>query len=391
MVINSFPTFDSGTGRGIDVPQGVDNFDFQHCCGLADIGYFIGADNGSFGSLIIRRISNPATTTPTISGNIFLTVPATNLPILVNHEGNTGGPNGRLDSLDDRLMCAHIRDGQIWTVHNIGVDNTGVSGVNPSTRNGSRWYQINIIPASPTLTQAGTLFASSASNDTLQPSYWMPSIMTSGQGHMAIGCSTAGTNNFANAATAGRLSTDALGTIQAPTLYTASSTAYNPSFDPGSSSGRRWGDYSYTSLDPNDDMTLWTIQEYCNASNSWGVQVVKLIAPPPATPISISPSSVPRDMSSVRLTITGQSINGSGFFDTEIAVNDVNPGPSFQNRLNVLFPGSEGVYKKEICYISPTQVQVVISTVYASASTPQILIMNPDGQTVNATGLLTIT
>src|SRR5437764_14963217 len=101
--------------------------------------------------------------------------------------------------------------------------------------------------------------------------------MTSGQGHTALGFSTAGTSEYANAATVGRLSGDALGTTGTPELYTNSSTAHNAPYS-------RWGDYSMTSLDPLDDMTMWTVQEFCDATNSYGVRVVKLLAPPPATP-----------------------------------------------------------------------------------------------------------
>src|SRR5207344_1230126 len=94
-------------------------------------------------------------------------------------------------------------------------------------------------------------------------SFWIPSVTVSGQGHAALGFSAAGANARINAATVGRLSGDTLGTTQGtPVLYTASSTAYNPPSDPGGGGGRRWGDYSFTSLDPNDDMTLWTIQEF---------------------------------------------------------------------------------------------------------------------------------
>ena len=32
--------------------------------------------------------------------------------------------------------------------------------------------------------------------------------------------------------------------------------------------GFRWGDYSYTSLDPSDGLTFWTIQEYAEAPNT---------------------------------------------------------------------------------------------------------------------------
>ena len=59
---------------------------------------------------------------------------------------------------------------------------------------------------------------------------------------------------------------------------------YNPPSDPGGASGRRWGDYSFTVVDPLDDMTVWTIQEYNQALNSYAVRVGKLAAPPPATP-----------------------------------------------------------------------------------------------------------
>jgi hypothetical protein len=40
-------------------------------------------------------------------------------------------------------------------------------------------------------------------------------------------------------------------------------------------------------------MTMWTIEEFCDATDSWGVRVVKLIRPPPATPSSATPAPVP--------------------------------------------------------------------------------------------------
>jgi hypothetical protein len=149
----------------------------------------------------------------------------------------------------------------------------------------------------------------------------MPSIAVSGQGHSALGFSVAGAAAYINAATIGRLSGDTLGTTQGvPVLYTASTTAYNPFFDPGSTTGRRWGDYSYTSLDPNDDMTLWTIQEFCDDTDSYGVRVAKLVAPPPATPDCTIPAPV--TMPTQNVTIDGISTSGLGFFD---------PGSGFLN------------------------------------------------------------
>ena len=140
--------------------------------------------------------------------------------------------------------------------------------------------------------------------------------MVSGQGHAAFGYSTAGTPYAANAATSGRLVGDALGTTQAVNIYTASSTTYNPASDPGGTSGRRWGDYSLVSLDPKDDMTMWTIQEFCSGANIYGARAVKLIAPPPAS-IADGPNAglynVPAYVGSFNVTITGTQVSGSGF------------------------------------------------------------------------------
>lgn len=376
IVVTTFNNLiDVQTGDGPYVPQGVDNFDAD-----ATVGYFVAVDNAFFGKLTMRRISDPGGI-PTISGNIPLTVPATQFPLLVPHLGNTAGQAGRLDAIDDRLFAAHIRNGHLWTSHNIGVDNSGVStnSVN-RTRNGSRWYEIDVSQPSPTLVQAGTLFAASASNDTNQRFYWIPSVMTSGQGHMALGCSIAGANERINSAVAGRLVNNALGTLQPVTPCTATGASYNPSGDPGDrSGGRRWGDYSYTSLDPSDDMTMWTIQEFCNANNSWAVRITKLIAPPPAKPASASPQRVPRQNASVNVTIHGTSVSGSGFYD---------PGVGFADRISAQVSG--GVVVNSVTYQNPTTLVLNISTVGVSKGLKNVTIINPDGQSITTNQLIKV-
>src|SRR5207244_2883939 len=140
--------------------------------------------------------------------------------------------------------------------------------------------------------------------------YWIPSCAMSGQGHMALGCSVAGAARHAEVAAAGRLSGDTLGTIQAPTTVITSSTAYNVE----GGSRQRWGDYSLVSVDPSDNMTMWTAQEYCNSTNSWGIRATKLVAPPPAPPTSCTPSSVPASFTG-NVVVTGTSSSGSAFYD----------------------------------------------------------------------------
>lgn len=366
-----------GVLTGLYTPQGVDNYD-----PAATEGYFIGVDPSFTGRLQLRRISNPGGS-PTSSANIRIDVPTTGGTITVPHLGNTGGTPGNLDGIDIRLMGAHLRNGRLWTCANIGVDNTG-SPSGTDTRDGVRWYELQGVATgqTPSLVQSGTLFQPSASN-TPDRSYWMGSIIVSGQGHAAMGFSVAGPSEHINAGTAGRLGSDALGTLRTPALYTASSTAYNPPSDPGGPQGRRWGDYSYTSLDPDDDMTIWTVQEFCNATDSYGLQVAKLLAPPPARPTNCNPSSIAAGSNNVIVVVTGTSTNGEGFFD---------PGAGFSNRLTAAISGT-GITINSLQYTDPTHLTLNLSvSANASSGAHTLTITNPDGQSAaSASGILTIT
>src|SRR6266478_6275398 len=363
IVVTAFRGLISG-GDGPDSPRGVDNYD-----PAATEGYIIGPSDSTFGRLVMRRISDPGGT-PAISANIAITVNATALPINVN----ANGTSGQLDALDDRLFAAHIRNGRLWTAHNIAVDSTGVAS--PSRdRDAARWYELSVPVGSgtPTVVESGTIFDSAATASSARW-YWIPSVVVSGQGHAAFGFSTAGAGFRINAATTGRLATDALGTVNAPTLLTGSSTSYNPS----DGSPHRWGDYSFTSVDPSDDMTMWTIQEFCDGSNTYGLEVAKLLAPAPATPSSAS-SSVATGLSSISVTITGTSSSGSGFFD---------PGTGFAKRIGASATG--GVTVNSITYVDPTHVTLNLNTTAASAGSQNVTITNPDGQIATGTGILTV-
>ncbi|HEX8475552.1 MAG TPA: lamin tail domain-containing protein [Pyrinomonadaceae bacterium] len=362
-------------------PRGVDNYD-----PAATEGYFIGASAAAFGRLIMRRISTPATT-PTISANISITVPTTSFPRSVDHLGDSGGTGtaGNLDALDDRLMAAHIRNGRLWTAHAISVTSAGVgSGTDAQRRDAVRWYELVVPPSvgTPTVNQSGTIFDPAATRAAARE-YFIPSVMVSGQGHAALGYSTAGTPYRADAATNGRLVGDTLGTTGAVNIYTTSTSAYNPPGDPGSP--RRWGDYSFTSLDPLDDMTMWTVQQYCNGTGTYGERVARLAAPPPATPTSAAPLTVPANVPSTNVVITGTSVSGSGFYDP--GANLAPPALPF-NHITATVPG---VIVNTVTYNNPTQVTLNISTVGSTPGPKNVTITNPDGQSMTGTATVTVT
>ena len=369
IVVTTFTGLISGHGfskSGPYTPQGVDNFDTA-----ATEGYFIGVDYSSLNTLQLLRVSNPGGT-PSLSGNVSIGVATFSQPISVTVQGTSG----TIDGLDRRLLAAHYRNGSLWTSQNIGVNSGG--GTSSPDRNGVRWYQIGGIPSgqTPSVTQSGTVFQNGATS----LSYWMGTVMVSGQGHAAMGFTAGGPSHFLDAAATGRLLGDSAGAMDTPVTYTASSSAYNPS---DGSNPHRWGDYSYTSLDPADDMTMWTVQEWCQSpGDGFAVQVAQLLAPPPALPTNCNPATLTQGVANASVVIKGSTANGAGFFE---------PGTSFSNHLGLRINGG-GVTVNSLSYNNPSNITALLTiAANAAAGSRTITVTNPDGQTAtSSTGLLTI-
>ncbi|MFO1424981.1 MAG: DUF11 domain-containing protein [Candidatus Competibacteraceae bacterium] len=386
ITVTLFANLVSGAaGAGPFAPRGVDNFD-----ATATEGYFVGPDNATFSTIMFRRVSNPGSATPTISANISVTVPTTTLSgtqtiRLVQHAGNTGGNNGLLDSLDDRFYQAMIRNGRLWAAHNFTVGTTGVASTAAASRNATRWYEFQNLTTTPTLVQSGTVFDNAATRAAARQ-YFIPSITVTGQGHAVAGFTMAGTPVGATPAYVSRLSSDTLGTMTGPpttaaTAFGTTTANYNPPSDPGGASGRRWGDYSFTVVDPLDDMTVWTIQEYNQASNSYAVRIGKLLAPPPATP-TCSGSPITFSGPTGNVVINATSSNGSGFYD---------PGPNLPapaRPFNHLSATVTNATVNSATYNSPTQVTLNITAL--ATGSQNVTITNPDGQSVTANGCINV-
>src|SRR5260370_8127673 len=91
----------------------------------------------------------------------------------------------------------------------------------------------------------------------------MPSLTVDKNGNMAIGYRALSSSVFPSIRYNGRLTTDTLGTLgQGESILIAGTGAFT-----GSS---RWGDYSYSSVDPTDGCTFWHTNEYLTttATNS---------------------------------------------------------------------------------------------------------------------------
>src|SRR5207302_705719 len=134
-------------------------------------------------------VSDPAgTPSANVYSSFVLSVQQTDYPVPVKHQGNTGGINGYLEALDDRLTAAVLRNGSIWTTQTTGI-NAPVNG--PAQNNAVRWYEITYSNLNGSnVRQSGTIAGS------LQEFYWMPAITVSGQGNVLLGFNRAGVSEY---------------------------------------------------------------------------------------------------------------------------------------------------------------------------------------------------
>ena len=112
--------------------------------------------------------------------------------------------------------------------------------------------------------------------------YGHPSVGVNKDNDLAVSLAKGESDGFLGAAYAFRYAADAAGTIQDPVLFKDGEDYYSKDFGSGRN---RWGDYSHTMVDPLDDISFWTIQEYAKlraaptiggSTSKWGTWWAKL-------------------------------------------------------------------------------------------------------------------
>lgn len=358
---------------GTFVPQGVYNDDAS-----ATKSFFVGT-NFTNTALLLTNL-NYTTAGQVISiGSTTVPVERFQFPRKITAPGSPMP----IDASDTRLFAAAIYKNKItgksslWTAHVIGVNQAGEyvpdSLFIAEARTASRWYEIDNIYSTPRLNQFGNLCDASKTSGRRAMNYFNSSIATNGQGHTAMGGTMAAFNHYLNVFVTGG-SNDAeegfAGTT--PEKATNAHAIYAPRINRNQYIGR-WGDFSQTVVDPMDDQTIWTFQEYANADDSYGVRAVQLKAPPPATPIPLASLS---NKTNNTVTLDGISHNNSGFFDP-----GADPGGPGYNRLTVKSSGN--IIASNIKFVSPTQITFTLNTKNKRAGKYLLIVTNPDGQFVS--------
>jgi hypothetical protein len=162
---------------------------------------------------------------------------------------------GRVDTGDSRMSSVVVRNHRLWAAHVGGLPCCGTADAD---RTAIFWYEID--PAS--LASSGTPFVQRGIIDAgADFHHFYPSIAVNTRGEALIGFSRSDPTKFVEAVFTGRLANDPPGTVRTISTYRVGLSKYVR--DAGSGAVR-WGDYSSTLVDPSDETTFWTIQEYAD-------------------------------------------------------------------------------------------------------------------------------
>src|SRR6059058_2265622 len=222
------------------------------------------------------------------------------------------GTSQKLDTLGDKIMTPVVYQNlsgteSLWADHTI-YTNAGGSG--PMA---VRWYQFDVtggtFPATPVQQQTWN-----NGGDGLFR--WMPSIAVDQNGNTAIGYSTSSSSIFPSIRYAGRLAGDPPGNLgQGEAIMTNGGGAETSGFG-------RWGDYTYTAIDPSNGMDFWHVNEYhvSTGNANWATKIGKFnfvggggTPTPTPTPAACSWSAGP-DLPSAGTRLVGVFFPANGKF-----------------------------------------------------------------------------
>jgi hypothetical protein len=167
-------------------------------------------------------------------------------------------PPCRIERTDDNVRTSPVyRDGSIWFTQAVGLPQGGVTHV------AAQWTQLT--------TPSGAFVVGGRLQDTLAtvtnglPHYAFPSISVNQNGDFLLGFTRFGSSQHPGAGYAMHVAADGAGTLRDTVIFKDGDDYYHKDFGSGRN---RWGDFSTSQVDPSDDLTLWTVQEYAKARTS---------------------------------------------------------------------------------------------------------------------------
>ncbi len=166
-----------------------------------------------------------------------------------------------IDTLSSRVMDAVYRDGSVWCALSADADSDSKTEV--------VWFEINTNggnPTAPSIAQSGFIDGSDGDEWT-----FMPSISVNADDAAAICYSQSFSDQFVDIRVVTRETGDTAGTFTTSQVYRTSVGEYDDFGGLRPNGADRWGDYSATVVDPDDDRTFWIANEYVASAVTAGL------------------------------------------------------------------------------------------------------------------------
>jgi len=245
----------------------------------------IGSDSELHSNIFVFHVLGSAHSGATLSAPVQITVDPYVCPINVDMGFPLFNPtqpdNTRQLLANDPRFSAKVYcvNGVLYGVHNTEFNN----------RIAIQWYRIN--SSNDALLEQGMISDSDLD-------LFFPSVAATPSGAVVIGCNGSSIDTFISSFAYAGQTTAGVTAFGSPLLLQSGKVSYhdlNEVFlDP--TAGSRWGDYSATSLDPNDPTHVWTIQIIPTDEDPdleygvWSTQITELILAQPPVALNIAPA-----------------------------------------------------------------------------------------------------
>jgi hypothetical protein len=221
--------------------------------------YLLEQNSSGSGKLRIDTITGPVGSEVLTSGVAYPTGPSAwqEFSPVINFARQLGSSEN-IDTEDGRIQSCVYRNGSLRASHTVYLPATGIP-----TRTAAQWWQINMsASALGQVQQFGRIDDPTAANF-----YAFPTLAVNQYGDVMLGYTHFGTGIYPSGVYSMRLASDPPNTMESEVMLKAGEASYFKDFGTGEN---RWGDFTATVVDPVDDTSMWTIQEYAGQSNMWG-------------------------------------------------------------------------------------------------------------------------
>ena len=211
------------------------------------------------------------------------------------------GSTLKLDGLGDRMMFRN-------QYRNFGTYESFVvcRSVSVSSVAALRWYEYRRTGGVFSLYQQSTYAPGDGKFR------WMPSIAMNAAGDIGIAYSVSNASMYPSIYFTGRKATDAINTLTVPeSLIQTGAASMTGTYT-------RWGDYTAMNVDPSDNLTFWTTQEYVGTfvySYPWDTKIASFKVGNPPIVVTKAASSLTPTAATLNATINPSGLATTYHFD----------------------------------------------------------------------------